>query len=124
MSYLSTIMDDLGLVPTDIAKTAGVSTETVRRWQKGGKPRPRLAVTVARSFPKAIGAKLLREWGYSDKPMDYDVERSPADPLEVLAREVGKIRRLMQDDMARRDYAPELSLIEKMANEIAPEEES
>lgn len=103
MSYLSEMMDLTGLQTGDLARDLGVSDETVRRWRRDDtKPRPRFALQIARRFPVGIGQKLLRGWGYSDKPLEWSVEVDEADPLVELVREVKKIRRMMQAETARR----------------------
>lgn len=96
MTYLAQVMDDLAIEPARIAQAAGVSVETARRWRNGTRPRPRAALSVARQFPKPVGAKLLAEWGYSTKPLDYTEESEPQDPLLLILRELRLIRQLLQ----------------------------
>src|SRR5690606_6791210 len=96
MAYLDRVMDDLGIDNSDLAAQVGVNVDTVRRWRQSTRPRPRLALAVARRFPKAIGAKLLGEWGYSAKPLDYTEESEPRDTQDLILRELRLIRQLLQ----------------------------
>lgn len=96
MTYLAQVMDDLAIEPARIAQAAGVSVETARRWRNGTRPRPRAALSVARQFPKPVGAKLLSEWGYSAKPLDYTEESEPRDTQDLILRELRLIRQLLQ----------------------------
>lgn len=95
-TYLSQIMEDLAVDVSTLSRQAGVSDETVRRWKNGTRPRPRAALSVARAFPPAVGAKLLTEWGYSSKPLEYTEESEPHDPLLLILAELKKIRMVLQ----------------------------
>jgi hypothetical protein len=96
MTYLAQVMDDLAIEPARIAQAAGVSVETARRWRNGTRPRPRAALSVARQFPKPVGVKLLSEWGYSAKPLDYTDDTEAPDTLALILKEVRAIRMILQ----------------------------
>ena len=91
------------LAPADVARTLGVSDTTVRRWMLGARPRPTLAVAAARMFPTATGKRLLREWGFSDIPLDHDPpDTAEADTLAGILAEVRRIRRTLDSDRTDR----------------------